>query len=167
MRCRSASAGPCRGAGLVRDRRLRPLQPALDITVPLGAECYRRDGGAPDAGELFAGIREPILEDVALRTQPPPSQPSRMVPSSRSNAFAPGLAEVVPAVRTIVATAKQSSPTCSPWSMICLGVIAASALIRGQPSRLVCLQLGKDPDVAGLQPLRGRLVRSRPNLSAG
>ena len=28
------------------------------------------DGGAPDAGELFAGIREPILEDVALRTQP-------------------------------------------------------------------------------------------------
>ena len=27
------------------------------------------DGGAPDASELFAGIREPVLEDVTLPTQ--------------------------------------------------------------------------------------------------
>ena len=54
--------------------------------------------------------RAPIAASAAFatadRAQPPPTQPSRMVPSSRTSALAPGLAEVASTVRTIVATAK-------------------------------------------------------------
>ena len=45
---------------------------------------------------------------TAERAQPPPIQPSEIVPSGRTTAFAPALAAVIDTVRTTVASAKGS-----------------------------------------------------------
>src|SRR6266545_1469648 len=61
--------------------------------------CTETSRGLPSASASRAAL------STAARAQPPPIQPSEMVPSGRITAFAPALAAVAATVRTTVASA--------------------------------------------------------------
>ena len=82
--------------------------PARSSPAATPCSCSTSGGCTETRRGLPSAIASRAALSTAARAQPPPIQPSEIVPSGRITAFAPAFAAVAATVRTTVASANGS-----------------------------------------------------------
>src|SRR5580704_7616772 len=131
---------------------LTKRMPACSSPAAMPFSCSTSGGCTETRRERPSAIASRAALSTAARAQPPPIQPSEIVPSARMIAFAPALAAVAATVRTTVASAK-ASPFC---------------FIVEISSRISVARFISDPREIGFERREaGEIVRRREQVDIG